>query len=196
MMKSKKQSQNVQEPAIEDEKEENEEPLRRSTRERKPPIRYGDPYAYSFIYANYCNAAVPDNYEEALNCSEAENWKIAMKKEIDSLERNKTWRLVKKPEDKKALDVKWIYKKKSEKNYKARLVVRGFQQEEIIDNTYSPVFKMQTLKILLSYCCKNNLSIDQMDVETAFLNSKVMSEIYIKQPLGYQDGSNRVLSKA
>lgn len=51
---------------------------------------------------------------------------------------------------------------------------------------------MQTLKILLSYCCQKGLIIEQMDVETAFLNGKVLSEIYIKQPRGYEDGSNKV----
>jgi len=48
--------------------------------------------------------------------------------------------------------------------YKARLVVRGFQQKEK-ENTYSPIFKMQTLKVLLSYCCQESLEIEQMDVE-------------------------------
>lgn len=51
---------------------------------------------------------------------------------------------------------------------------------------------MQTLKILLSYCCQNSLIIEQMDVETAFLNGKVNSEIYVKQPRGYEDGTARV----
>lgn len=57
---------------------------------------------------------------------------------------------------------------------------------------YSPVAKMQTLKILLSYCCQKGLIIEQMDVETAFLNGKVFSEIYIKQPRGYENGSDKV----
>ncbi|CAH2088830.1 unnamed protein product [Euphydryas editha] len=47
-------------------------------------------------------------------------------------------------------------------------------------NTYSPVAKMSTLKLLLSYCCQNSLEIEQMDVETAFLNGKVLSEVYVK----------------
>lgn len=54
-----------------------------------------------------------------------------MKKEIDSLEKNKTWKLVKKPEDEKALDVKWIYKKKSENNYKARLAASAFNKKKL-----------------------------------------------------------------
>lgn len=76
--------------------------------------------------------------------------------------------------------------------YKARLVVKGYQQKEEIDNTYSPVAKLETLKILLSSCCQNNLKIHQMDVETAFLNGDIKSEVYVNQPLGYDDNTNRV----
>ena len=51
---------------------------------------------------------------------------------------------------------------------------------------------METLKILLSYCCVNNLFIEQMDVETAFLNGKVKSEVYIHEPQGYETWKNKV----
>jgi len=58
--------------------------------------------------------------------------------------------------------------------------------------TYSPVAKMPILKLLLSYCCQNSLDIHQMDVETAFLNGRVLSEMYVKQPVDYEDGTDRV----
>lgn len=51
---------------------------------------------------------------------------------------------------------------------------------------------METLKILLSYCCQNGLKIEQMDVETAFLNGTIISEVYVNQPQGYQDGTGKV----
>ena len=58
--------------------------------------------------------------------------------------------------------------------------------------------KTQTLKVLLSYCSQNRLLIEQMDVETAFLNGKVKSKVLVKQPEGYEDGTERVcmLNKA
>lgn len=58
--------------------------------------------------------------------------------------------------------------------------------------------KLQTLKILLSYCCQNGLLIDQMDVETAFLNGDILSEVYVNQPEGYKKGNDKVykLSKS
>ena len=85
-----------------------------------------------------------------------------------------------KPKDKKVLDLKWVYTNKSNNRKKARLVVRGFQQKEIPEDLYSPVAKMQTLKLLLSYCCQYGSMIMQMDVETAFLNGTIKSEVFVK----------------
>ena len=153
------------------ENEVNEPELRRSQRNIKRPSRFDDKYVYSgCIYANYCSADTPVNFNEAVNCNESSLWKEAMNKEINSLNINNTWQLVERPKNEKILDLKWIYTKKSENVYKARIVVRGFQKTNVIDDIYSPVAKTQTLKILLSYCCKNGLLIEQMDVETAFLN--------------------------
>lgn len=118
------------------------------------------------------SADSPLDYNEAMNDKNSKDWQVAMNKEIECLKKNKTWQLVDKPKDKRILDLKWVYIKKTENLYKARIVVRGFQQKEIIEDTYSPVARMQTLKLLLSYCTQNGLSIMQMDVETAFLNGK------------------------
>jgi len=75
--------------------------------------------------------------------------------------------------------------------YKARLVVRGFQQRKEVENICSPVFKMQTLKVLLAYCCQENVEIE-MDVETAFLNGKIISEIYVNQSEGFHKNNTKV----
>ena len=83
-------------------------------------------------------------------------------------------------------------KRKIDNTYKVRLVVRGFQQKEYIENVYSPVGKMQTLKTVLLHCCKNNLYIEQMNVGTAFLNGHVKSEVYINKPKAYETGKNKV----
>ena len=73
--------------------------------------------------------------------------------------------------------------------FKARIIVRGFQQSNVIDDIYVPVAKTQTLKIMLSFCCQSGFIIEQMDVVTAFLNGIVSSEAYVSQPKGYDDGS-------
>ena len=170
---------------------------RRSTRDRRSPIRYPENSSNN-IFVNYCRVDTPYTFEEAINSDDSKNWEIAMNQEIDCINRNETWKLVNKVKEKKILDVKWVYTRKLDDRYKARLVVRGFQQTDVVDDIYAPVAKNQTLKILLSYCCKNSLKIEQMDVETAFLNGKVKTEVYVHQPKGYEDGTNRVykLSKA
>ena len=90
------------------------------------------------------------------------------------------------------VDVKWVYTRKSDDKYKARLVVRGFQETDVIGDINAPVAKSQTLRFSFSYFCQNGLRIEQMDVETAFLNGKIESEVYVKQPKGYEDGTNGV----
>ena len=88
--------------------------------------------------------------------------------------------------------MKWVYTNKSDNRKTARLVVRGFQQKEIPEDLYSPVAKMQTLKLLLSYCCQFGSMITQMDVETAFLNRTIKLEVFVKQAMGYADKSGKV----
>lgn len=70
--------------------------------------------------------------------------------------------------------------------------MRGFQQSEVLEDLYSPVARIQTLKLLLSYYCQNKLTIIQLDVETAFLNGQVKSEVFVRQPVGYADNTGRV----
>ncbi len=123
--------------------------------------------------------------------SDSSLWQSAMDKEIDSLNRNETWEEVPLPQGRKALDVKWVYRIKADESYRARLVVRGFQQDEELDDIYSPVARMCTLKLLLSFCCQHGYTIHQMDVETAFLNGPIVSEVYIKQPFGYDNVMDR-----
>lgn len=171
----------------------NEKCLRRSERERKKPDRYNANFVNSnYIYVNVVSADSPSTYEEAINSGENDLWNEAMNKEMNCLRKNKTWKLVERPKNKKILDLKWVFTNKSDNRKKARLVVRGFQQTEILEDLYSPVARIQTLKLLLSYCCQHGLKIMQMDVETAFLNGYVKSEVFVKQPKGYDDGTNKV----
>lgn len=84
-------------------------------------------------------------------------------------------------------------------NFKARVVAKGFQQINQEDQEiYSPVAKMNTLKILLSIACVNSWEIEQMDVQTAFLNGSIKPEVYIYPPDGYRvaDGKVCLLNKS
>lgn len=161
----------------------------RPKREIKLPKRFDD----HIVYVNYTNVLSPECYEEAVNCLDSRNWIEAMNNEIKSLEANDTWKIVNKPDDKRIIDVKWVYRIKSNGQFKARVVAKGFQQPyHEHEESYSPVARMCTLKLLLSIACQENWDIQQMDVQTAFLNGTIKSEVYIYPPDGYKIDENKV----
>ena len=94
------------------------------------------------------------------------------------------------PKDRKAIGSKWIFKLKKDANgskrYKARLVAQGYAQQEGIDytETFAPVIKYQSLRMLLAIATEKNMLVHQMDVKTAFLNGILREEIYLVQPEG------------
>lgn len=143
--------------------------------------------------------SVPETFEEAILCSEADVWKTAMISEIESLAANKTWCLTKLPQGKKAIKSKWVYKTKINANgdevcHKARLVVKGCSQQKGIDydETFAPVVRYTSLRFLFALAAKHNLMIHQLDAVTAFLNGDLEEEIFMVQPEGFDDGSGRV----
>ncbi|CAM8966020.1 unnamed protein product [Rhodiola kirilowii] len=90
---------------------------------------------------------------------------------------NNTWVLSDLPPGCKSLGSKWIFKKKMKVNgsvdkFKARLVIQGFRQKEDIDffDTYAPVVRISTIRLLIALAAINNMVVHQMDVNTAFLN--------------------------
>ncbi|KAK3035210.1 hypothetical protein RJ639_034598 [Escallonia herrerae] len=119
----------------------------------------------------------PRTYSEAMSSPEAPHWKEAVNNEIESIMQNHTWELVDLPPGNKPLGRKWIFKRKMKadgtiEKYKARLVVKGYRQKERLDyfDTYSPVTRITSIRILIAIATINNLEIHQMDVKTAFLN--------------------------
>lgn len=139
----------------------------------------------------------PRNYKEAINSEDAIKWKSAMEDEIKSLYSNRTWDLVNLPKGRKVIDNKWVYKLKGQgekTRYKARLVVRGFTQEYGIDylETFSPVVKHTSIRSILAISACENLNLTQFDVKTAFLNGDLSEEIYMQQPQGFENGTDKV----
>jgi hypothetical protein len=141
----------------------------------------------------------PRNFAEAVTSDEASRWRTAMNEEMASLEENSTWELHNLPEGRKAISNRWVYRKKRNvvgevTRFKARLVVRGFSQREGIDytETFSPVARFDTIRAVLSIAADEKLELSQFDVKTAFLHGFIDEEIYMEQPEGYNDGSQRV----
>ncbi|CAI7768115.1 unnamed protein product [Closterium sp. NIES-53] len=115
--------------------------------------------------------------KEALESSDAEEWKNAMESELKSIEENGTWELVELPEGRKAITSKWLFKIKSDadgkiERYKSKLVAKGYQQKEKVDykEMFAPVVKPKTLRTLLAGATIKGWVVKQMDVTTAFLN--------------------------
>ncbi|KAK1631342.1 hypothetical protein QYE76_005657 [Lolium multiflorum] len=173
--------------------EETTEP-RRSTRERTTPDWY-DPCLNVMIVDN--NDEDPATYEEAMMSPDSNKWQEAMKSEMGSMYDNKVWTLVDLPDSRKAVENKWIFKRKTDADgnitvYKARLVAKGFRQIQGVDydETFSPVAKLKSVRILLAIAAFFDYEIWQMDVKTAFLNGDIEEELYMVQPKGFVDPKN------
>ncbi|CAI7735671.1 unnamed protein product [Closterium sp. NIES-54] len=140
----------------------------------------------------------PATLKEALESSDAEDWKNAMESELKSIEENDTWELVELPEGRKAITSEWLFTIKSDaggkiERYKSRLVDKGYQQKEKVDykELFAPVVKPTTLKTLLAGAAIKGWVVKQMDVTTAFHNGVLEEEIFMARPEGFDDGSGR-----
>ena len=116
-----------------------------------------------------------------------------MQEEMESLHENHTYELTELPKGKKALRNKWVYKLKpgdggNPPRYKARIVVKGFQQKKGVDfdEIFAPVVKMTSIRTVLSIAASMDLEVEQMDVKTAFLHGDLEEEIYMQQPEGFE----------
>ena len=134
----------------------------------------------------------PRTFKEAVTSPEAPFWKEAINSEVESILSNHTWKLVDLPPGNKPLQCKWIFKRKMKADgdidkYKARLVVKGYKQREGLDyfDTYSPVTRITSIRMLIAIVAGYKLEIHQMDVKTAFLNGDLEEEIYLEQPEGF-----------
>ncbi|KAK8701269.1 hypothetical protein V6N13_019659 [Hibiscus sabdariffa] len=140
-------------------------PLRRSTRERHEPERYG------FLITTHGDVILvdhdePKTYQEAVSSPDSEKWLEAMRSEMDSMSDNQT--------------------------YKGRLVAKGYRQIHGIDydETFSPVAMFKSIRILLAIAAFHDYEIWQMVVKTAFLNGKLEEDVYMTQPKGFVTPKN------
>jgi hypothetical protein len=111
---------------------------------------------------------------------------------MDSILSNRTWELVDRPYGCKPMGCKWVFKKKLRSDgtinkYKASLVANGYNQKEDEDffDTYSPIARLTTIRVLLSLVISHGLLVHQMNIKTIFLNGELEEEIYMTQYDGF-----------
>ncbi|GJX91461.1 zinc finger, CCHC-type containing protein [Tanacetum coccineum] len=119
-------------------------------------------------------------------------WKEAINDKMNSIIGNNNWVLADLPPGCKHLNCKWIFKRKLKvdrtiEKFKARLVIQSFKQKSGIDyfDTYTPVARISTIRLLIAMVSIHNLVIHQMDVKTAFLNGDLDEKVYMNQPQGF-----------
>lgn len=122
-----------------------------------------------------------------------------MDEEIASLKKNKTWTIVKPGVSQNAIDNRWVFKLKRTPDgeidrFKARLVAKGYSQKAGVDyhETFSPVVKFDSIRIILALAASRRMVLKQFDIKTAFLNGKLNETIFMKQPEGYENGTENI----
>ncbi|GJU10386.1 retrovirus-related pol polyprotein from transposon TNT 1-94 [Tanacetum coccineum] len=148
---------------------------------------YGD----MCIYALIMSTMEPINVKEAMTDPA---WINLMQEELLQFKRLDVWVLVPPPDNIKPLTLTWLFKNKhDEENMvirnKTRLVLRGYRQEEGIDfeESFTPVARMEAIRIFLAYAAHKSFTVFQMDVKTAFLHGSLKEDVYVCQPKGFID---------
>jgi len=159
---------------------------------------YGDIlrlYALSTGVINV-DVRVPTTHKQVLRSPQKVHWLSAEQAEMESFRENDVWEPSWLPPGRKALRTKWVYAVKYDtdgkiKKYKARLVARGYEQGfgGDFDETFSPVTKLTSLRLLFALSAQLGLVAHQMDVKTAFLNAELEEETYVEVPEGVEPGA-------
>ena len=110
---------------------------------------------------------------------------------MDAVERNRTWEMVDLPAGNRTITLKWVHKLKKDEaeaviKHKARLVARGFVQQEVVDfdDAFAPVARMESVRLLV-LAAQEGWRVHHMDIKSAFLNGDLKEEIYVHQSSGF-----------
>ena len=140
---------------------------------------------YSFV-----SSIEPFRVEEALLDPD---WVLAMQEELNNFKSNEVWTLVPRPKQ-NVVGTKWVFRNKQDEHgvvtrNKARLVAKGYAQVAGLDfeETFAPVARLESIRILLAYAAHHSFRLFQMDVKSAFLNGPIKEEVYVEQPPGFED---------
>nr|GFC74976.1 retrovirus-related Pol polyprotein from transposon TNT 1-94 [Tanacetum cinerariifolium] len=150
--------------------------------------------ALFYDYDAFLTSVEPKTYKEALTQA---YWIEAMQEELYEFERLEVWELIPQTDKVMVMTLKWIYKVKLDElggilKNKARLVARGYRQEEGIDfeESFAPVARLEAIRIFLAYVVHKNMIVYQMDVKTTFLNGNLRKEVHVSQPDEFVDSDN------
>ncbi|KAM1024520.1 hypothetical protein ACFX2C_037789 [Malus domestica] len=134
---------------------------------------------------------VPSTY---LQASKHSHWRKAMQKEFNALASTGTWSLVPSSSSHNLVGCKWVFRIKRKPDgsidrYKAHLVAKGFHQQEGLDytETFSPVAKPVTIRLLLTLAAQFDWFLNQLDVSNAFLHGTLTESVFMQQPPGFED---------
>ncbi|KAL4038503.1 hypothetical protein IC575_002124 [Cucumis melo] len=140
--------------------------------------------------ASLDSTTIPKDIHIALECPE---WKNDVMEEMKALEKNNTWEICALPKGHKPVGCKWVFtlKYKADETldrHKTRLVAKGFTQTYGVDysKTFSPITKLNTVRVFLSVAVNKDWSLYQLDVKNAFLNEYLVKEIYMSPPPGFE----------
>jgi hypothetical protein len=136
-----------------------------------------------------CDDGEPQSFAEAEGHAA---WRAAMQSEMDAIEKNRTWELADLPRGHRAITLKWVFKLKRDEagtvvKHKARLVPRGFVQQEGVDfdDAFAPIARMESVRLLLALAAQEGWRVHHMGVKSAFLNGDLKEEVYVHQPPGF-----------
>jgi hypothetical protein len=152
------------------------------------------PKNYTYGTIRYAFTSVTGEPETLGEAFEDGNWWQAMDNKIQALHKNKERHLIPPSEKVNVIYSKWVYKVKKKLDgsidrYKACLVAKGFKQRYGIDydDTFSPVVKAATIRLILSIAVSNDWSLRQLDVHNAFLHGVIEEDVFVRQPPVYED---------
>ena len=147
----------------------------------------------------------PRNLTEAMGEIDRKVWWNASVKEFEALVNNGTWEEVKVPKNTPTIGTRWIYVIKYDENglptkHKARLVAQGFTQKEGVNfnehEVYAPVASYATIRLLIAIATELKMDIQQMDVDSAYLNSNLSNTVYLRLPKGYDRLNHKCMDYA
>ena len=176
-----------------------------------PPDRFSPEGKVKYQIANYvsCNKLAPERQTLVSNMESIQvptrvkealkdpKWAKAMDEEMLALKKNNTWEVMMLPAGKKIVGCRWVFIVKYKVDgtldrYKARLVAKRYTQTYRADyqETFSPVAKMNTVRVLIYLAANMDWPLKQFDVKNAFLHENLEEEVYMDFPLGYSNGGN------